>query len=87
MTMNLADVPSAPVVPVVSRPLERVEAEIVELASQLTAATARLLGLVAGREQVRVARALRSLPLVSGTTAAASSGRSGCHRSRPRSCC
>jgi hypothetical protein len=70
------------------------EAEIVELSSQLTAATSRLLGLVgefdaaegwrewgmrstahwlswqcgvgltAGREQVRVARALRSLPLL-----------------------
>ena len=76
------------------RPLERVEAEIVELSSQLTAATARLTALIgefdaaegwrdwgmrstahwlswqcgigrrAGREQVRVARALRALPLV-----------------------
>jgi hypothetical protein len=100
MTMTLSDVPSAPVVPVVSPPLERLEAEIVELSSQLTAATSRLLGLVgefdaaegwrqwemrstahwlswqcgvgltAGREQVRVARALRSLPLVSAEFAA-----------------
>jgi hypothetical protein len=94
MTMTLFEVPPAPVVAVRPRPLERLEAEIVELSSQLTAATSRLLGLVgefdavegwrewgmrstahwlswqcgvgltAGREQVRVARALRSLPLV-----------------------
>jgi hypothetical protein len=100
MTMTLADVPAAPVVPVGSRPLERLEAEIVELSSQLTAATSRLLGLVgefdavegwrewgmrstahwlswqcgvgltAGREQVRVARALRRLPLLAGEFAA-----------------
>jgi hypothetical protein len=74
--------------------LERVEAEIVSLSSQLTAATARLIALIgefdaaggwrewgmrstahwlswktgigigAGREQVRVARALRGLPLI-----------------------
>jgi hypothetical protein len=100
MTMTLVDVPPAPLVPVVSRPLERLEAEIVELSSQLTAATSPLLGLVgefdavegwrewgmrstahwlswqcgvgltAGREQVRVARALRSLPLVAAEFAA-----------------
>jgi hypothetical protein len=100
MTMILGEVPPAPVVPVASRPLERLEAEIVELSSQLTAATSRLLGLVgefdvveglrawgmrstahwlswqcgvgltAGREQVRVARALRLLPLVAGDFAA-----------------
>jgi hypothetical protein len=100
MTMTLADVPVAPVTPVASRPLERLEAEIVELSSQLTVATSRLLGLVgefdaaegwrqwgmrstahwlswqcglgltAGREQVRVARALRSLPLLAGEFAA-----------------
>jgi hypothetical protein len=80
--------------------LERLEAEIVELSSQLTAANSRLLllvaefdaaegwrewgmrstahwlswqcgvGLTAGREQVRVARALRSLPLVAAEFAA-----------------
>jgi hypothetical protein len=47
MSMTLSDVPSAPVVAPRLRPLERLEAEIVELSSQLTAATARLLGLVA----------------------------------------
>jgi hypothetical protein len=82
--------------------LERLEAEIVELATQLTSATARLVlmigefdeaegwrewgmrstahwlswkcgvGMNAGREQVRVARALRGLPLV---TAAFAEGR------------
>jgi hypothetical protein len=82
------------------RPLERLEAEIVELASQLTAASARLtrligefdaaegwrewgmrstahwlswhcgMGLGAAREQVRVARALRSLPVIAGDYAA-----------------
>jgi hypothetical protein len=80
--------------------LERLEAEIVALSSQLTAATSRLLVLVgefdaadgwrqwgmrstahwlswqcglsltAGREQVRVARALRALPLTAGEFAA-----------------
>jgi hypothetical protein len=100
MSMTLSDVPSAPVVAPRLRPLERLEAEIVELSSQLTAATARLLGLVAefdaaeawrewgmrstahwlswqcgvgltaGREQVRVARTLRSLPLVAAEFAA-----------------
>jgi hypothetical protein len=100
MTMSLSDVPPAPVVAPCPRPLERLEAEIVELSSQLTAATSRLLGLVgefdavegwrqwgmrstahwlswqcglgltAGREQVRVARALRGLPLVSAEFAA-----------------
>jgi hypothetical protein len=80
--------------------LERLEAEIVELSSQLTAATSRLLllvaefdaaegwrewgmrstahwlswqcgvGVTAGREQVRVARALRSLPLLAAEFAA-----------------
>src|SRR4051812_16945766 len=82
------------------RPLERLEAEIVSLASQLTAGSARLLaliaefdamegwrdwgmkstahwlswqcgiGLVAGREQVRVARELRDLPVVAAAFAA-----------------
>jgi hypothetical protein len=77
-----------------TRPLERLEAEIVELSSQLTAASARLIAMVgefdtaegwrewgmrstahwlswkcglalgAGREQVRVARALRDLPVM-----------------------
>jgi hypothetical protein len=77
------------------RPLERLEADIVELATQLTSATARLLvmigefdaaegwrdwgmrstahwlswkcgiGMTAGREQVRVARSLRRLRVVS----------------------
>jgi hypothetical protein len=100
MTKILSDVPPAPVVAVRPRPLERLEAEIVELSSQLTAATSRLLGLVGefaavegwrewgmrstahwlswqcgvgmttGREQVRVARALRTLPLVSAEFAA-----------------
>jgi hypothetical protein len=46
MTMSVDDLPSAPVVTPASRPLERLEAEIVELSSQLTAATSRLLGLV-----------------------------------------
>jgi hypothetical protein len=80
--------------------LERVEAEIVSLSSQLTAATARLIALIgefdaaggwrewgmrstahwlswktgigigAGREQVRVARALRGLPLIGAGFAA-----------------
>jgi hypothetical protein len=101
MTMTLSEVPQAPVVTPCLRPLERLEAEIVELSSQLTAATSRLLGLVgefdavegwrewgmrstahwlswqcgvgltAGREQVRVARALRSLPLLAAEFAAA----------------
>src|SRR5207248_6407193 len=93
-------IPSAPVrVRVRPRPLERLEAEIVELATQLTSATARLLvmigefdaaegwrdwgmrstahwlswkcglGMTAGREQVRVARALRALPLVAAAFA------------------
>jgi Domain of unknown function (DUF222) len=100
MTMTLSGVPDAPVAPVLSRPLERLEAEIVELSSQLTAATSKLLelvgefdaaegwrewgmrstahwlswqcgvGLTAGREQVRVARALRSLPLLAAEFAA-----------------
>jgi hypothetical protein len=91
MTMTVDEVPAAPAVPVVARPLERLEAEIVALSSQLTAATSRRfslvgefdevegwrewgmrstahwlsrqcgVGLTAGREQVRVARALRSL--------------------------
>lgn len=82
------------------RPLERVEAEIVELASRITAASARLIeligefdaaegwlewgarstahwlswqtgiGLGAGREQVRVARALRDLPVIAASFAA-----------------
>jgi hypothetical protein len=82
------------------RPLERLEAELVELAGQIAGATARFitlvgefdaaegwrdwgmkstahwlawkcgLGLVAGREQVRVARALRDLPLVAAEFAA-----------------
>src|SRR3954470_13881260 len=99
--MTTADVDlSAPVVR--PRPLERLEAEIVSLASQLTAGSARLLaligefdaaegwrdwgmrstaqwlswkcglGLVAAREQVRVARALTSLP---ATAAAFAAGR------------
>lgn len=91
----MSEIPVAPV-PVRSRPrpLERVEDEIVTLASQLTAASARLIGLIgefdaaegwrdygmkstahwlswktgtslhAGREQVRVARKLRDLPLI-----------------------
>jgi hypothetical protein len=100
MTMTLSEVPAAPVVPARARPLERLEAEIVALSSQLTAATSRLLalvgefdaaegwrewgmrstahwlswqcgvGLTAGREQVRVARVLRSLPLLAGEFAA-----------------
>src|SRR3954449_11610819 len=88
-------IPSPPVrTDVRPRPLERLEAEIVALATQLTSATARLLsmiaefdaaegwrdwgmrstahwlswkcgiGLTAGREQVRVARALRELPTI-----------------------
>ena len=87
-------IPSPPVrTDVRPRPLERLEAEIVALATQLTAATARLLvmigefdaaegwrdwgmrstahwltwkcgiGMTAAREQVRVARALRGLPV------------------------
>jgi hypothetical protein len=85
-----------------TRPLERLEAEIVELAGQITGATARLIGMIgefdaaegyhdwgmrstahwlswqcgigltAGREQVRVARKLRDLPLL---TAAFAEGR------------
>jgi hypothetical protein len=47
MTMTLSEVPAAPVVARPARPLERLEAEIVELSSQLTAARSRLLGLVA----------------------------------------
>jgi hypothetical protein len=100
MTKSLSEVPAAPVVDPRPWPLERLEAEIVELSSQLTAATSRLLGLVgefdavegwrqwgmrstahwlswqcgvgltAGREQVRVGRALRSLPLVAAEFAA-----------------
>jgi hypothetical protein len=100
MTMTLSEVLPAPTVPARARPLERLEAEIVELSSQLTAATSRLLalvgefdaaegwrewgmrstahwlswqcgvGLTAGREQVRVARALRNLPLVAAEFAA-----------------
>jgi hypothetical protein len=100
MTMTLADLPVAPGTAALSRPLERLEAEIVELSSQLTAATSRLLvlvgefdavegwrewgmrstahwlswqcgvGLTAGREQVRVARVLRNLPLLAGEFAA-----------------
>src|SRR3954454_15710628 len=84
----------------VPRQLERLEAEIVSLASQLTAGSARLIaligefdasrgwrdwgvkstahwlswqcgiGLVAGREQVRVARELRGLPVIAGAFAA-----------------
>jgi hypothetical protein len=46
MTMTLADLPVAPGTAALSRPLERLEAEIVELSSQLTAATSRLLVLV-----------------------------------------
>jgi len=83
-----------------ARPLERLEAEIVELATQITGATARLIamigefdaaegwrdwgmrstahwlswkcgiGLNAGREQVRVARALAGLPLIASAFAA-----------------
>src|SRR3954468_21993339 len=83
-----------------NRPLERLEAEIVELASQITAASARLIELIgefdaaegwrdwgmtstahwlswqtgigpgAGREQVRVARALRDLPTIATEFAA-----------------
>lgn len=92
----------APGVPVSDRvrPLERLEAEIVELASQLAAASARLIQLVGefdeaegwrewgmrstahwlswhtgielgtGREQVRVARALRELPVTATAFAA-----------------
>ena len=82
------------------RPLERLESDIVSLASQLTAASARLIGLIgeydaaegwrdwgvrsiahwltwktgiglhAAREQVRVARALRELPMVAAEFAA-----------------
>jgi hypothetical protein len=82
------------------RPLERLEAEIVELAGQLTAATARFIvlvgefdaaegwrdwamastahwlswrcgvGLATAREQLRVARALRELPIVAESFAA-----------------
>src|SRR3954465_224390 len=82
------------------RPLERLEAEIVALATQLTSATARLLvmigefdaaegwrdwgmrstahwltwkcgiGMTAAREQVRVARALRGLPVTAEAFAA-----------------
>lgn len=94
-------IPLAPVrVTARPRPLERVEAELVELASQIAGATARFtalvgefdaaegwrawgmrstahwlawkcgLGLVAGREHVRVARALRELPVVAGEFAA-----------------
>jgi hypothetical protein len=100
MTMSLDEVPAAPTVVPRSRSLERLEAEIVALSSQLTAATSRLLVLVgefdaadgwrqwgmrstahwlswqcglsltAGREQVRVARALRALPLTAGEFAA-----------------
>src|SRR4051794_30861472 len=89
-----------PVSPAVRpRSLERLEAEIVSLASQLTAGSARLIALIgefdaaegwrdwgmrstahwlswqcgiglgAGREQVRVARALRGLPAVAAAFA------------------
>ena len=98
MTMTI---PPAPVrTDVKPRPLERLEAELVELASQIAGATARFisllgefdaaegwrdwgmkstahwlawkcgLGLVTGREHVRVARALRDLPVVSAEFAA-----------------
>ena len=83
------------------RPLERLEAEIVTLATQLTAATATFIGLIgefdaaegwrdwgmrstahwlswkcgigmtAGRDQVRVARALRELPVMAAAFAEA----------------
>jgi hypothetical protein len=95
------DIPPAPVRPdALTRPLERLEAELVELAGQLAGATARFialigefdgaegwrdwgmkstahwlawkcgLGLVAGRDHVRVARALPGLPLIAGEFAA-----------------
>src|SRR4051812_2450296 len=94
-------IPSPPVrTDVRPRPLERLEADIVALATQLTAATARLLdmigefdaaegwrdwgmrstahwltwkcgiGMTAAREQVRVARSLRGLPVTAGAFAA-----------------
>src|SRR5205823_12371899 len=96
----MALIPEAPVHSSAKpRPLERLEAEIVTLATQLTAATARFIALVgefdaaegcrdwamrstahwlswkcgigmtAGREQVRVARALRELPLIAAAFA------------------
>jgi hypothetical protein len=101
LIVGMTEIPPAPVgVRVRPRPLERLEAEIVELATQLTSATARLLvmigefdaaegwrdwgmrstahwlswqcgvGMTAGREQVRVARALRGLPVVAEAFAA-----------------
>src|SRR4051794_8344611 len=97
----MSEIPVAPVaVRARPRPLERVEAEIVALSSQLAAATARLIvligefdeaegwrewgtrstahwlswqtgiGLHAGREQVRVARTLRALPVTAAEFAA-----------------
>src|SRR5437763_418891 len=98
MTATTDPAPATTIRP--ARPLERTEAELVELASQLAGATARFvalvgefdaaegwhdwgmrstahwlawkcgLGLVAGREHVRVARALRDLPLVAAEFAA-----------------
>jgi hypothetical protein len=46
MPVTVDDVPAAPEVVTSPGPLERIEAEIVELSSQLTAATCRLLMLV-----------------------------------------
>jgi 5-methylcytosine-specific restriction endonuclease McrA len=90
----------APLAPTAAVPLERLEAQICELAGHLTAATARFLALVAdfdarrgfeswslastavwlawkcqlapgtAREHVRVARALRELPVIGGEFAA-----------------
>ena len=98
----MSELAASPVPVRASRPLERVESEIVSVASQLAAASARLLGLIGdydavdgwrdwgarsmahwlswktgmslgtAREQVRVARALRDLPL---TAASFASGR------------
>src|SRR4051794_4987268 len=92
--------PSAPSGSQPPRPLERLETDIVELASQLTAASARLtrligdydaaegwrdwgmrstahwlswkcgMGLGAAREQGRVARRLRELPVIAAENAA-----------------
>src|SRR6059058_3463528 len=91
---TIATTPSRPIAKAPARPCERLEADIVELASQLTAASARLtrligeydeaegwrdwamrstahwlswkcaMGLGAAREQVRVARRLRELPVI-----------------------
>jgi len=94
-------IPAAPArADALPRPLERLEAEMVELAGQIAGATARFialvgefdraegwrdwgmrstahwlawkcgLGLVAGREHVRVARALRQLPRIADEFAA-----------------